>query len=473
MRLVVLLGWLLLATRLIAAPLQIRVATYNASLNRTSQGQLAAQLSTGTNAQARQVAETLQRVRPDIVLINEFDVDPANPTLARDLFHTNYLAVSQNGQAPLNYPYRYAAPSNTGVHSGRDFDNNGTITTTPGTQAYGDDCFGFGEFPGKYSFAIYSRFPIVTSATRTFQTLRWRDMPGALYPPGWYDVGDLDIFRLSSKNHVDLRIEVKPGQVLQLLASHPTPPSFDGAEDRNGRRNYDEIRFWAHYISNAPYIYDDDGGTGGLGADSKDQRFIILGDLNADPLDGDSFQAAINQLRNHSLINASANPASPGGPEQSALQGGKNTSHVGNPAYDTADFGDVTVGNLRVDHVLPSKTGFTITNSGVFWPLQSDPTFSLVSASDHRLVWLDLVVTPVLGKAVRDLKAARQGPDIQITWGTQAGVSYAIEWSTDLVTWLDSPALPISYNAAQKTAIATDTATGERKFYRVRVTLEQ
>jgi len=32
------------------------------------------------------------------------------------------------------------------------------------------------------------------------------------------------------------------GQVIHILASHPTPPVFDGVEDRNGRRNHDEIR---------------------------------------------------------------------------------------------------------------------------------------------------------------------------------------------------------------------------------------
>jgi hypothetical protein len=43
----------------------------------------------------------------------------------------------------------------------------------------------------------------------------------------------------------------------------------------------------------------------------------------------------------------------PGGPEQAALQGGANATHLGPPAHDTADFAEPP-GNLRADDVLPS-----------------------------------------------------------------------------------------------------------------------
>ncbi|HSO01504.1 MAG TPA: hypothetical protein VLS46_03160, partial [Gaiellaceae bacterium] len=55
----------------------VRFATFNASLNRSSAGQLVTHLSTPANTQARNAAETIQRVRPDVVLINEFDYDAA------------------------------------------------------------------------------------------------------------------------------------------------------------------------------------------------------------------------------------------------------------------------------------------------------------------------------------------------------------------------------------------------------------
>ena len=51
------------------------------------------------------------------------------------------------------------------------------------------------------------------------------------------------------------------GKTVHFLVSHPTPPVFDGPEDRNGTRNFDEIRFWADYVipSRSGYIYDDNG----------------------------------------------------------------------------------------------------------------------------------------------------------------------------------------------------------------------
>ena len=480
---VLIAGFSLISSVAFAAPLQIRVATFNASLNRGTLGRLATDLSTPDNVQAKKIAEIIQRIRPDIILVKEFDYDAANPSLALNRFHDNYLAVAQNGQAALSFAHRYIAPSNTGVPTGAtvatdgDFDNNGSVTTTPGSNNYGNDCFSFGVFPGQYSFAVYSRFPIDTAAIRSFQRFKWKDMPGHVMPPGFYTASEQGIFRLSSKNHVDLPIEVAPGHTLHLLASHPTPPAFDGAEDRNGRRNHDEIRLWADYIANAQYLYDDAGVAGGL---ADEQRFIILGDLNADPLDGDSYAAAVNQLRNHPLINAVPNPSSPGGTQQAQLQGGVNASHKGNPAFDTSDFNDFNAGNLRVDHVLPSKLGFAITGSGVFWPLTSDPAYSALftsgttQATDHRLVWLDLTVLPIPRQAAREFKAARANENVVLTWRTQTGVTYRVEQSTGLSAWAPAPEVAITIDPANGTATATgpDAFGIPQRFYRLALSLE-
>ncbi len=374
-------------------PESVRFATFNASLNRGSAGALATELAASGSAQPAAIAEIIQRTRPDVLLINEFDYDP----IAAERFRDNYLEVSQGGAAPIEYPYLFIAPSNTGIYSGFDLDNSG---------AAGDfvpnDSFGFGFFPGQFGMLVLSKHPIDLEAVRTFQLFLWKDMPGAMLPddpgsPGpadWYSPDELDVFRLSSKSHWDVPIDVG-GTTVHFLVSHPTPPVFDGPEDRNGTRNFDEVRFWADYVSpNAGgYIYDDDGTHGGLEPGAK---FVIAGDQNSDPLDGDSIPGAAQQLLEHPLVNTKVTPSSDGAVQQAALQGGANATHLSDPAFDTADFSDTAPGNLRADYVLPRKN-LRITDAGVFWPLTTDPHFDLVGtspfpSSDHRLVWVDVTV---------------------------------------------------------------------------------
>jgi len=371
----------------------VRFATFNASLNRFNAGDLVTDLSTPNNAQAKAVAEIIQRTRPEVLLINEFDF--VENGVAAELFQENYLSVSQNGAGPIDYGYYFVAPSNTGIPSGFDLNNNGFVGGA-------DDAFGFGFFPGQFGMVVYSMHPIDYDNIRTFQLFLWKDMPGALFPndpnlPGpadWYSPEELDVFRLSSKSHWDVPILVD-GKTVHFLTSHPTPPVFDGPEDRNGTRNYDEIRFWADYIipSRSGYIYDDNGNQGGL---EPGAMFVIAGDQNSDPLDGDSIPGAIQQLLDHPLVNTKVTPSSEGAVQQAALQGGANATHLSDPAFDTADFSDFAPGNLRADYVLPRKN-LRIIDSEVFWPLNTDPLFSLVGtfpfpSSDHRLVWVDVWV---------------------------------------------------------------------------------
>jgi hypothetical protein len=375
----------------------VRFATFNASLNRFSAGALGAELAVPGSAQPDTVAEIIQRIRPDVLLINEFDYDP----VALLNFQTNYLSVPHGDAAPIYYPYTYIAPSNTGVYSGFDYDNSG---------AAGDfvpnDSYGFGFFPGQYGMAVLSMYPIDYDKVRTFQYFKWKDMPGALLPDDpntpepadWYTPGpELDSFRLSSKSHWDVPIQIDD-KVVHFLVSHPTPPVFDGPEDRNGTRNHDEIRFWADYIipSRSGYIYDDLGNFGGLEAGAM---FVIAGDQNSDPNDGDSIPGSIQLLLDHPLVNTRVTPSSEGAVQQAELQGDNNLTHWSDPAFDTADFGEAIFGgpgNLRVDYVLPKKN-LQVVDAGVFWPLNADSLFSLVGtfpfpSSDHRLVWIDILV---------------------------------------------------------------------------------
>jgi Endonuclease/Exonuclease/phosphatase family len=400
----------------------VRFATFNLSLNRPAAGDLVKDLDLSLperpapagfsrpvwREQARNNAEVIQRNRPDVLLINEFDFAPA----AVDLFRDNFLEVSQNGATPIHYPYAFIAPSNTGIPSGMDLFNDGSVGGP-------NDAFGFGFFPGQFGMVVYSKYPILHDQVRTFQLFRWKDMPGALLPDDprtaapadWYSPAELEVFRLSSKSHWDIPIQID-NKVVHFLVSHPTPPVFDdpgpftphipAGVDFNGRRNHDEIRLWADYISpgKAGYIYDDNGVHGGL---KPGERFVIAGDQNSDPVDGDSVPGAIQQLIEHPLVNTKTTPESAGAVEAAALQGGANANHKGDPRFDTADFADSAPGNLRADYVLPRKN-LKILDSAVFWPRQSDPFFRLTGVftfnpwnpvgglptSDHRLVWVDV-----------------------------------------------------------------------------------
>ena len=61
------------------------------------------------------------------------------------------------------------------------------------------------------------------------------------------------------------------------------------------------------------------------------------------------------------------------------------------PALDTADFSDARVGNLRADYVLPSAN-LAVSGCGVFWPRAGEPGAEAAAFSDHRLVWLDIIL---------------------------------------------------------------------------------
>ena len=203
---------------------------------------------------------------------------------------------------------------------------------------------------------------------RTFRNFLWRDMPGALLPPreigpdgagvgAWYSDEALRVLRLSSKSHWDVPVLLACGATLHVLASHPTPPVFDGPEDRNGRRNHDEIRFWVDYISGAgasSYIVDDAGIRGGLRGSA---HFVVLGDLNADPEKGDGRREAIRALLAHPRVNG-VEPVAHG--ERATIASRPDGSPLRRPIgpSDTALFG------LRADFALPSAS-LTTLRSGI------------------------------------------------------------------------------------------------------------
>lgn len=369
--------------------LALRIATFNIEDVRSGD------LDTPDNPRLKQLAAIIQRIRPNILLLNELAVEQNDGPTNAEKFAYNYLAVSQGeGLRAIGFK-TYTPPTNTGVHSGFDLDRSGGMiievpeqgatgedgavpAQTPAQREYGNDCFGFGTFPGQYGMALFvdPRLTIDTDHIRTFQHFLWKDLPGLNAPVGpdgtpWYGDDAWAVFRLASKNFADVPITLPNGTTLHALISHPTPPAFDGDEKRNVLRNHDEIKLIRAYIDNEPALYDDAGVHGGLGEGSS---FVIMGDLNADPSDGSSVEMTIfSQLFSSPRVGKDAFPSSP-----IPVEGLDKT--------DTARFG------LRVDYVLPSGD-IEITDSGVWRDAGGgDGPDANGFPSDHFPVWIEAII---------------------------------------------------------------------------------
>ncbi len=373
----------------------LRVMTYNIEDMRTDA------LRRTDHARMQRAAAIIQYLQPDILLVQEMTYDqPGAPGYQEGepegqnarRFAENYLATPQADSLEALSFQAFMAPTNTGEASGYDLNRDGeAVTTVPDIpaapsdtepppqndegRAYGEDAWGFGTFPGQYAMGLLVRdgLDIQEDEIRTFRLFAWSDMPDARRPVDpetdepWYDDEVWDEFRLSSKSHWDVPVELPNGAVLHVLASHPTPPAFDGPEQRNVLRNHDEIRFWADYLDDAAYIYDDSTQTGGF---ADDAPFVIMGDQNADPSGGSSVEGAIEQILEHPRVQA-LRPV--------ATEDGTQAFPDLEPDH-TAEWG------RRVDYVLPSQT-LDVEDTGIWRPLDRDHAGW---ASDHFPVWVDL-----------------------------------------------------------------------------------
>jgi len=338
----------------------IRVASFNTELQREGPGLLLRDIRRGQDRQILAVVSVIARTTPDILVLQGFDWDHEGAALAAfaDLLKT----------AGPDYPYRYAQRPNSGLATDLDMDGD-SRRGGPG------DAQGYGNFTGQGGLAVLSRFPILTERSRDYSTLLWRDVPDALLPQ--HEAGTAfpspeaqAIQRLSSTGHWAVSVKLPDGTVLTLLTFQAAPPVFDGPEDRNGRRNHDEILLWRHVLD------------GAFGPAPRD-RFVLAGGANLDPSDSDGRRIAIQTLLADPRFQ-DPDPRSDG----AATAGGQG--HEGNDATDTVDWPNA--GRLRVDYVLPSED-WHVADAGVYWPAPGAPGHEdVLTASRHRLVWVDLVL---------------------------------------------------------------------------------
>jgi hypothetical protein len=326
----------------------VRIATYNAELKRDGPGLLLRDILRGDDPQVSAVVQVIASVQPDILVLQNVDYDMELRAL-----HALQAALADAG---AHYGTVFARRPNTGRTTGLDMDGDGRWGEP-------EDTHGFAAFAGQGGMAILSRYPVLTDGVQDFTGLLWQDLPNALlpvHPDGtpFPDAQAQGALRLATVAQWAVPID-HPGGPITLLAFHASPPVFDGPEDRNGRRNHDQLTFWRQYLD-------------GTFGPAPDQRFVVLGHANQDPVRGEGIKSGIGGL----LADPRLQDVKPTRP------GRADAPHA------TVHWPRVTPAIQRVSYILPARD-WQVADSGVYWPLDA-PEIDV--ASRHRMVWVDLVV---------------------------------------------------------------------------------
>lgn len=314
----------------------LRLATYNVSLERDGPGLLYRELLEGS-PQLDALGQVIGAARADLILLTGIDNDGGDLALA-------VLA----GRLTPAYGYWLGLPGNEGVASELDLDGDGR------TGGWADN-LGFGKFPGHAGMAVLSRYPV--HLRRDHGALLWRDVPGAGFPqtPGGAFLGPTAEARLPVFSHTFAELELATAAgPLAVFVTYLTPPVFDGPEDLNGLRNAAELIAATDILRAAEH-----------------RGYAVLADLNNDPDAGEGHKMPLARFLGN-LTQASEHRTA----ETS------NWAHVEQP--------------MRVDYVLAAGA-VTFSAAGVLspdadparWGLAAD---TLHAASDHWLVWADIVI---------------------------------------------------------------------------------
>lgn len=325
----------------------LRLATWDAGLTRDGPGLLLRDLNPKRkDPQVAAALQVIQLLDADVLVLTDIDYDATGAALA--------ALQARLAQAGLDYRHVLAPRPNTGVPTGLDLDHDGALNGPADAQ-------GWGRFPGQAGIAILSKYPLEIGAMRDFSSFLWKDLPGADLPPDLTPEAAA-IQRLATAGFYDLPVSIGAHK-LSLLIWAATPPVFDGPEDRNGRRNADETAFWSRLLD------------GALPFAAPAAPFVLIGQPNLDPMDGQGRPAALRALMADPRLQD---------PEPRAPAGRSDPGQAGDPALDTILMRDGT--GLRLDMILPSAD-LVVSDASVLWPAPDDPLAAVIqAASSHRPV---------------------------------------------------------------------------------------
>ncbi len=307
----------------------LRIANFHTDLSRDGPGMLLRDLTRSTEPDIKAVIATILASDADIITLQGVDWDFEQRT-----------ARALKAQLAQRYPFHFTSKPNAGQPSGLDMDGDGQIGRA-------GDSLGWGQFSGQNGLLILSQHPIITPQVIDLTPMLWRDLPAHQMPR--YDNGlpfpseaVQYVQPLSSTNHWAVPINIGADSPLWIIAFHATPPVFDGPEDRNGRRNADELRLAQRLIDK---VYP--------------APFVLTGAANLDPHRGDGQHEAITQLLADPRLQD---------PTPSDTQ---NQTH-------TVEWPQT--GPMRVDYVLPARS-LSVIGAGLLRD----------TGSRHSLVWVDIM----------------------------------------------------------------------------------
>jgi hypothetical protein len=297
----------------------VRLATWHGDFSRKGPGLLLVDLG-----KAPPDLGPILSTAPDVLLLTDIDYDAGFAALGglRDL-------LVQQG---LTYPHLFALRPNTGMQTDVDIDGDGY-------RGGPRDAQGFGWFSGQGGMGLLSRYPVHLLADHS--AVLWKDVPDSAIAG---DDPAHEIQRLSTTAHWALGLDT-PGGPLTLLTLAATPPVFDGPEDRNGRRNRDEVLLWVHVLD------------GKLGPPLPQGPVALIGNLNLDPVRGNGLHKVAQGMLAHPRL-------------QDPMPGSETVTWE-------------STGPMRVSYVLPDRA-LAVGDSGVTPPVPG--------LGPHGLIWVDVIL---------------------------------------------------------------------------------
>lgn len=293
----------------------------------------------GKDAQLIALAEILQSVRPDVLVLTKVDFDAE-------------LQTAKALQSFLNFEYSFALPPNSMTPSALDLDGDGKS----------GDRFTWVRYAGEGAMLLLSQHPILPHFH--LNDLLWKDVPEALMPiradaTPFPSPAAQEVMPIVGQGLWVVQIGERTEDSFTLVAFQNQTPVFDGPEDMNGLRSSAQLGLLSKVM---------DGTYGAF----PDQRFALIGNSNLDPNRGQGDREAMRALLRDPRLQDPM-PSSPLGDDATAI-------------WDKA-------GNMRVSYILPSKD-WIVPRAAVVWPSEGPLHIAAEQASRHRLIWMDLTPSP-------------------------------------------------------------------------------